>query len=725
MRDARGQASILIGTMTLTFLLFFAFVINTGMLVNAKINLQNAADLAAYAGAAVQGRQLTQISYLNYEMRRQLKKFMFRYYVIGNMAQQTFPQKTGTRLWAVSPNPDPNDKQNHRINMPAVCVIFSSTDNYCQLHMLPALEKPGSASSLDTLTQVFAQQVETLENLRQAGCKGIGQTNLLLLYYWIFNTDPDLSTVVAEMAKSGDQNLVRRLSTLRTLANGLGLIPKEILLRKRIDTLQKYVNAAPKTLTRQSVEAMQAASGDWGPRERSVQAFLSAYHTLGSHTFGDADSIRLEEMLPTGGDGADLLRLNDVHTEFDTYAVDFTVGQCPPGVPGQNGNGCCEQKLMPFPVHEKVGLRPVVGVAKDPTALTYYAVKLTAKAQILFNPFLGSIELSAYAAAQPFGSRIGPSEKELAFAYSAYPTELNVAKPLNVQYSPEVGGNAISLLIGAIPNMPIYDSDGTAAGPTEGWNRAEAIRAFYAAFGPQLGNGGPQPVPQTLTAQDMERGYHVAMAPNPWETGKYNIIGDLGEENGAARDPFIRNFDPATGMTAIWAPLFSDSGQQSSGNPADAIADMIANFKPPATANQGSNQYGIVFSPQSQKALATGIAAYVNDKLAKGQGEDGEGMNVIRLRNPFKTRSEGAPPADIAGIPPTIYLRDPKLVKTSWNQVLAQDYRAAGRTGYSVKYVPLRLLRNGSGVTTDGSNTFSNRLPASGDSGADIDLLQH
>src|SRR5262245_57488355 len=55
-RNEDGQASLMIGMMILTFVLFFAFVINTGMLVNAKINLQNAADLAAYAGASVQAR---------------------------------------------------------------------------------------------------------------------------------------------------------------------------------------------------------------------------------------------------------------------------------------------------------------------------------------------------------------------------------------------------------------------------------------------------------------------------------------------------------------------------------------------------------------------------------------------------------------------------------------------------------------------------------------------
>ena len=51
-RGERGQAALIIAMMTTTFLLFIAFVLNIGMLVNAKINLQNAADMAAYAGAA-------------------------------------------------------------------------------------------------------------------------------------------------------------------------------------------------------------------------------------------------------------------------------------------------------------------------------------------------------------------------------------------------------------------------------------------------------------------------------------------------------------------------------------------------------------------------------------------------------------------------------------------------------------------------------------------------
>src|SRR6476659_7270993 len=121
MRRESGQASIMIGMIVLTFILFFAFVINTGMLVNAKINLQNAADLAAYAGAAVQARQLTQISYLNYEMRRQWKKFLFRIYVIGNMAQDGFPRTPGARgKMTYVPN---NNTPAVDYGVPTTCVI--------------------------------------------------------------------------------------------------------------------------------------------------------------------------------------------------------------------------------------------------------------------------------------------------------------------------------------------------------------------------------------------------------------------------------------------------------------------------------------------------------------------------------------------------------------------------------------------------------------------------
>jgi hypothetical protein len=59
----------------------------------------------------------------------------------------------------------------------------------------------------------------------------------------------------------------------------------------------------------------------------------------------------------------------------------------------------------------KIGL-PVpgypLGYVKNPTFVTYYAVKGKASFNGLFNPFSGPVTLTAYAAAKPFGGRIGP-----------------------------------------------------------------------------------------------------------------------------------------------------------------------------------------------------------------------------------------------------------------------------------------------------------------------------
>jgi hypothetical protein len=65
-----GQLSIFLGMVLLVVTTFIAFVVNVGLFVKAKINLQNSVDAAAFAGASVQARQLTNIGYLNWEMRK-------------------------------------------------------------------------------------------------------------------------------------------------------------------------------------------------------------------------------------------------------------------------------------------------------------------------------------------------------------------------------------------------------------------------------------------------------------------------------------------------------------------------------------------------------------------------------------------------------------------------------------------------------------------------------
>src|SRR5262245_2107007 len=81
-----GQMSIFLGITLIIALTVLGFVINVGLFVKAKINLQNAVDAAAWAGAAVQARQLTNIAYLNWEIRNTYKEWMFKYYVLGQLS---------------------------------------------------------------------------------------------------------------------------------------------------------------------------------------------------------------------------------------------------------------------------------------------------------------------------------------------------------------------------------------------------------------------------------------------------------------------------------------------------------------------------------------------------------------------------------------------------------------------------------------------------------------
>jgi hypothetical protein len=87
-RNQRGQISLFFSASLIVLITIIAFVINIGLFVKAKINLQNSVDAAAYAGASVQARQLTRIAYLNWEMRNVFKEWMFKYYVLGNVTTE-------------------------------------------------------------------------------------------------------------------------------------------------------------------------------------------------------------------------------------------------------------------------------------------------------------------------------------------------------------------------------------------------------------------------------------------------------------------------------------------------------------------------------------------------------------------------------------------------------------------------------------------------------------
>ncbi|MEK7790086.1 MAG: pilus assembly protein TadG-related protein, partial [Deltaproteobacteria bacterium] len=91
LKNKTGQVAIFVLMMFSLIFMFFGMAINIGMLVHHKINLQNAADMGALAAAAEQARILNMIGWKNYELRKNFKDFIYRYWVGFNDRHEAFP----------------------------------------------------------------------------------------------------------------------------------------------------------------------------------------------------------------------------------------------------------------------------------------------------------------------------------------------------------------------------------------------------------------------------------------------------------------------------------------------------------------------------------------------------------------------------------------------------------------------------------------------------------
>ena len=665
----------MVGAMMMTFLFFFAFVINIGMLVNAKINLQNAADLAAFAGASVQARQLTQISYLNYEMRRQWKKYLFRVFVLGTMSQDGFPKSGGPGPMVYLPN---RDSPNITYPAPSTCVVFSQNSNPCHTTDLPKIRYDFPNPMGDGITAALQQQLKALEDIRQANCKAIGITNQILNLLWTFNTDPTVSSY--SQPDSGMDDFIKDSSAaIRAYAKGLGVVPREIILKFRINTLAGYVNSpAVKGLTFNKATNL-SNTADPAALERTIQAFFSAYYTLGNHTF-PTQSITMDELIPGDTTQANLLKLKTVGTVFDIYALDLDL----------DPSGKCIPKLYANSVASPLTL----GFYKDESIQTYYAVRLKAKAKLLFSP-LGDLDLTAYAAARPFGSRIGPSEGEVGFFSES-----------RVDGSPT----------GKIPNLTVKeDESGSVSGGVSrgaGWDTKSVISSMYTAMVSGASNSGGA---TQLQPYSMERAYSTAMAPNPWESGRYNIFN-------SEFDSFQGDF--ATGSTTeggftmkymtFWAPIVPPDKVSQLKDLLKTELDTL--FDPSKT--QGSISQANKGKPldELKQQVMVQLETYINALKPSGSsapttfvGENGETINMVVLTDPFKRLNAPNALETISGSPEVFMSTDPDQLKTSWKWAKSGSIKREGRDGYSVKFVSF------SSLSTKKSGSWTNDLGSVGD----------
>lgn len=102
--NKNGQMAVFIVLIFQVLFVLFAMVINIGLIVHDKINLQNSVDLAAYYAAQRQAESLNTIAHQNYQIRQAWKLLSWRYLVLGtspmtnNTKPPTFPGKSPNKL---------------------------------------------------------------------------------------------------------------------------------------------------------------------------------------------------------------------------------------------------------------------------------------------------------------------------------------------------------------------------------------------------------------------------------------------------------------------------------------------------------------------------------------------------------------------------------------------------------------------------------------------------
>ena len=637
--------------------MFFDFAINTGLLITAKISVQNAADAAAYAGAATQARQLNAISYLNYDMRRQYKKFLFRYVFVGSLGSPGFPQST--LPGAPPPNPDgtynflKQDYSNSTngapahllpIQVPVVCIPLTTggqhNDNCMSINMPNTLDQvqklfPGGGAT--AITKSLLNDLLAIQQTQSTICAGQSAMNLFVLINWLFRGDVtqaslnDLNNMLSSIKPADRQTAI---NTVQSLVSGLGLYPRNIITLMRIETLESFLNQrAEPAVTLDKVHSWEGATETADSHERTIQAFRSALANLNASVM-DPNDLTLTEL-----ESDHQFQHDDIQVNFNAYVQ---INEA--GTGSTSGSDTiCNSGIVPFEAKSAP-----VGVRRLSSPNTYYAVKVKTKAKLLFLPIKDGLELEAVSGAQPFGSRIGQqqiSSNDFVIDKSGKIPSVN-NKP--ICDSSLGGGPCLS------PNLVI------------GGNNSFYTTKFLQALRDKAIKNG------VLNDSTIMQAQAHALLPNPAEVGHYNILPPAKSDMASEFIPYSTTQSDT--IYRFYAPLFP-GGENNAKERVAKLLDKM--FK---TTNVGTNSLGI--DDQAMKSsLNQTIDAYITKLDAGTDTENAETTTFAAVELPMSPGSNIQLDSQ-----PDFWLTQSKEVLSSWSR------SGAPRFGYSVRFVTMQNL---------------------------------
>ena len=681
-KNESGQSIILVAVLILSFLMFFSFAVNTGLLISAKISVQSAADAAAYAGAATEGRYLNAISFLNYDMRRQYKKYIFRSNFVGSIGNPGFPNNTtssGPDYAFEKADNDPAAAQHMLpIKVPTLCLPITASgqadDNCLQVNIrnttygLPQFIGGGG---LDAITKALYQSFQDISKVQESLCQGHSDMNLFVLISWLFRGDnakaglDQLFTGMQGSTTMSQADYDSAKKTAESLVEGLGLFPRNIITLMRINTLVSFLNSNQthqvKDATADLIQTYETGS-EAELMEKSILAFKSAAANLNTSVFDEKLTSMTELQNPKQ------FGINPILINFNAY-----VQMMKKGSGDTQGKAVqCASSIFNFPI-----TGAPVGVTIDPSSKVNYAVKIRAFIRprgLLFLPGSDPLELDAIAGAKPFGSRIGPK------------TAPSFVKP--IQPSP-VNGEVLNDCSGPTKcDVPYLEVGAGSNTFSIAWLTDLAGRAK---------NGGT-----SVNFQGMLQAQWHAMAPTPEEIGHYNIIPppmNSGNDKEKYKYEFINyNNDTATDGNGLkktvykfYAPLFPANGGDPNGFVDTFLTKIFA-----TTNSSGANAFGV-----NMKDIGTQVGQTIKGYIQKmdASGELGESSTIASIELPMDNLTPGSKLFWLTGANQVLSSWAPDAVRGNG----AQDesgFPFRPRFGYSVKFVSMQNLMS-EGVQSD------------------------
>lgn len=405
--NRKGQVALFIALAFQILFLFFAMVINVGLLVHHKINLQNSVDLAAYYGAMKQAENMNAIAHINYQIRQSWKLLSWRYRMLGTAGEfEAHPyRKLGSpkqvdaamAVEALSSNPNYRYWQ----EQPAFCVTYipfkpmPPGENTCKAIANMTPTRLWSAPPLIASHQIFSGTIRrTSEALRINAinrCKYFGSYNFVMLakFAVAFNTDQRDRLELISLLSRGtsykqddfydlDGESVRT-GIEKTLMNNLTSANRASLVDDKSGGLEIFNSLGADGCNAQGVAEGQPAK--WLQPIRIVPGFSYVDTVCDA---GNAISPRRAQLSKNDWPRhkAEVPELSDVIDLLSDYV----------GSRVQNIND---------------NYNFSIGVEKNPWCMAYVGVSAATKPKIPFSPF-GTVTLKARAFYKPFGGRMGP-----------------------------------------------------------------------------------------------------------------------------------------------------------------------------------------------------------------------------------------------------------------------------------------------------------------------------